>query len=84
MSWEFYEDEKNQYMLEIDVLKNVSQKNWVSWGVLLWVSKRQPDTLLQGLSRLCVQRVIWTLRTLFFDSLDTQRFMSEFADDDFS
>ena len=38
----------------------------------------------QGLSRLCVQRVIWTPRTLFFDSLDTQKFMSEFADDDFS
>ena len=35
-------------------------------------------------SRLCVQRVIWTPRTLFFDSLDTQKFMSEFADDDFS
>ena len=39
---------------------------------------------LQGLSRLYVQRVIWTHRTLFFDSLDTQKFMSEFADDDFS
>ena len=39
---------------------------------------------IQGLSRLCVQRVIWTPRTLFFDSLDTQKFMSEFADDDFS
>ena len=38
----------------------------------------------QGLSRLCVQRVIWTHRTLFFDSLDTQKFMSEFADEDFS
>ena len=38
----------------------------------------------QGLIRLCVQRVIWTPRTLFFDSLDTQRFISEFADDDFS
>ena len=38
----------------------------------------------QGLSRLCVQRVIWTPKTLFFDSLDTQKFMSEFADDDFS
>ena len=38
----------------------------------------------QGLSRLCVQRVIWTHRTQFFDSLDTQKFMSEFADDDFS
>ena len=38
----------------------------------------------QGLSRICVQRVIWTRRTLFFDSLDTQKFMSEFADDDFS
>ena len=38
----------------------------------------------QGLSRLCVQRVIWTPRTLFFDSLDTQKFMSGFADDDFS
>ena len=32
----------------------------------------------------CVQRVIWTRRTLFFDSLDTQKFMSEFAEDDFS
>ena len=38
----------------------------------------------QGLSGLCVQRVIWTRRTLFFDSLDTQKFMSEFAEDDFS
>ena len=38
----------------------------------------------QGLSRLCVQRVIWTPRTLFSDSLDTQMFMSGFADDDFS
>ena len=38
----------------------------------------------QGLSCLCVQRVIWTPRTLFFDSLDTQKFMSGFADDDFS
>ena len=38
----------------------------------------------QGLSCLCVQRVIWTPRTLFFDSLDTHKFMSEFADDDFS
>ena len=37
----------------------------------------------QGLSRLCVQRVIWTCRTLFFDSLDTHNFLSEFADDDF-
>ena len=41
-------------------------------------------TLATGLSRLCVQRVIWTPITLFFDSLDTQKFMSEFADDDFS
>ena len=39
--------------------------------------------LTQGLSRLCVQRVIWTRRTLFFDSLDPQKFISEFADDDF-
>ena len=38
----------------------------------------------QGLSRLCVQRVIWTPRTLIFDSLATQKFMSKFADDDFS
>ena len=38
----------------------------------------------QGLSRLCVQRVIWTPRTLFSDSLDTQKFMSEFEDNDFS
>ena len=38
----------------------------------------------QGLSRLCVQRVIWTPRTLFFDSLDTQIILSEFAADDFS
>ena len=38
-----------------------------------------PHTLAtdgQGLSRLCVQRVIWTPRTLFFDSLDTQKCMS--------
>ena len=40
--------------------------------------------MCQGLSRLCVQRVIWTPRTLVFDSLDTQECMSEFADDDFS
>ena len=32
----------------------------------------------KGLSRLCVQRVILTPRTLFFE------FMSDFADDDFS
>ena len=32
----------------------------------------------------CVQRVIRTRRTLFFDSLDTQKFMSEFSEDDFS
>ena len=38
----------------------------------------------QGLSRLCVQRVIWTPRTMFFDSLDTQKFLSGFADDDSS
>ena len=38
----------------------------------------------QELSRLCVQHVIWTPRTLFFDSLDTQIFLLEFADDDFS
>ena len=38
----------------------------------------------QGLSRVCVQRVIWTPKTLFFDSLDTQMFMTGFADDDFS
>ena len=31
-----------------------------------------------------VQRVIWTPRTLFFDSLDTQRFMSGFAEEDFT
>ena len=30
------------------------------------------------------QRVIWTPRTLFFDSLDTQKFRSGFAEDDFS
>ena len=35
----------------------------------------------QGLSRLCFQCVIWTPRTLFFD---TQKFISEFAGDDFS
>ena len=29
-----------------------------------------------------VQRVIWTPSTLFFDSLDTQKFSSGFADDD--
>ena len=33
---------------------------------------------------LCVQRVIWTHRTLSFDSLDTQKFMSEFTDEEFS
>ena len=38
--------------------------------------------VLQGLSHLCVQRVIGTPRTLFFDSLDTQKFRSGFADDD--
>ena len=42
------------------------------------------DSMCQGLSCLCIQRVIWIPRTLFFDSLDTQKFMSEFADDDFS
>ena len=40
--------------------------------------------LCQGLGRLCIQRVIWTHRTLFFDSLDTHKFKSEFVDDDFS
>ena len=40
------------------------------------------DTVEQGLSHLCIQRVIWTPRTLFFDSLDTQKCRSEFADDD--
>ena len=42
------------------------------------------NSVAQGLSRLCVHRVIWTPITLFFDSLDTQKFMLEFADDDFS
>ena len=40
--------------------------------------------IVAGLSRLWVQRVIWTPKTLLFDSLDTQKFMSEFADDNFS
>ena len=31
-----------------------------------------------------VAGAIWTRKTLFFDSLDTQKFMSEFAEDDFS
>ena len=50
------------------------------WRRVMW------QTIWQGLSRLyrCVQRVIWTPRTLFFDSLDTQKLLSEFADDDFS
>ena len=43
-----------------------------------------PGAERQGLSCLCVQRVIWTPRTLFFDSLNTHKFMSEFADDDSS
>ena len=41
----------------------------------------------QGLSRLNASSVSFghpEARTLFFDSFDTQRFMSEFADDDFS
>ena len=54
---------------------------YVCKGALLSI---QAATWVQGLSRLCVQRVIWTPRTLFFDSLDTQKIMSEFADDDFS
>ena len=33
----------------------------------------------EALSHLCVQHVIWTPRTLFFDSLDTEKFRSEFA-----
>ena len=55
------------------------------YSVLAQLGKQ--DTVftgLQWLSRLCVQRVIWTPRTLFFDNMDTQRFLSEFADDDFS
>ena len=39
---------------------------------------------LQGLSRICVQSVIWKPKTLFFDSLDTQKFMSGLAKNDFS
>ena len=54
----------------------------------LWLHPEGPvrttHGLKQGLSHLCVQRVIWTRRTLFFDSLDTQKFMSEFAEDGFS
>ena len=37
--------------------------------------------LEQGLSHLCIQHVIRTFRTLFFDSLDTQKFRSGFAED---
>ena len=44
----------------------------------------QRHTWGRGLSRLCFQRVIWRHRTLFFDSLDTQKFRSGFAEDDFS
>ena len=44
-----------------------------------------PDTgEEQGLSGLCVKRVIWTPITLFFDNLDTQNFWSEFDDDNYS
>ena len=42
------------------------------------------ETTMQGLSNLCVQRVIWTPRTQFFDILDTQKLRSGFADDDYS
>ena len=49
----------------------------------LWQAET-PKYSVQGLSRLCVQRVIWTPRPLFFDSLDTLKFMPEFADDEFS
>ena len=51
--------------------------------VLLHILRPLSHIGAQGLSSLCVQRVIWTPRTLFFDSLDTQKFMLEYADDDF-
>ena len=43
-----------------------------------------PTHLVQELNvgTVCVQRVIWTPRSLFFDSLDTKRFRSGFADVD--
>ena len=85
------EMKKINYMLEIDILRNSSQNFVVSWGVLFKGLGVQKDTQTpcwlwpwQGLSRLWVECVIWTPRTLFFDSSDTQKFMSEFADDDFS
>ena len=64
-------------------VKSQSYKK-VLFSLITQVMERLPYYVWQGLSRLCVQRVIWTPRTLFFDSLDTQKFMSEFGDDDFS
>ena len=33
MSWELYGDEKFNYMLEIEILRSSSQKNWMPLGV---------------------------------------------------
>ena len=62
--------------MKVDNIEAVDKSGWFCSGML-----EQGE---QGLSRLCVQRVIRTPRTLFFDSLDTQKFLSGFADDDFS
>ena len=86
MPWELYGNIKySSICLEFAIIENFSH---IIGGVLkgdfegFWCPN---DTRTPGaLSRLCVQRVIWTPITLFFDSCDTQTFMSEFADDDFS
>ena len=50
------EMKKFNYMLEIDILRNSSQKNWVPWGMLFKGLGVQKDTqtpcwLIQGSSR---------------------------------
>ena len=54
-----------------------SNMSWVRYGAL---PEKDDSDKIQLI--LCVQLVIWTPRKLFFDSLDTQKFGSGFANDD--
>ena len=54
----------------------------LSRGSYSWWKPHRDVIIGQGLSHLCVQCVIWTPRTLYIDSLDTQKFRSGFTDDD--